>query len=281
MDLAKKKMGKTRTTHLPALNLAGLTSVTDINRFLDIIQVLPRVKRHFDLLCWLQGDFQSCLPHEIMLAAWGMPKKASLHIDVVSHLPGIRTASLHHAIKPFMRKLFNKWQENGCRPYRIEMPDGFLPGNNGTDDFVSHAFHEMRTAMVHAIKDERSQHFCVYAALSSTRTATNVLDKMEVLLPYVDTAFRQVPSLPEQCDDAVEDALESLDLSEREAEIMKWVRFGKTNQEIGLILDISAFTVKNHLQRIFRKLDVSNRAQAVAKLRVDGAGSGRRADGTW
>jgi DNA-binding CsgD family transcriptional regulator len=44
------------------------------------------------------------------------------------------------------------------------------------------------------------------------------------------------------------------------------VRNGKTNFEIGMILDISAFTVKNHLQRIFRKLDVVNRAQAVAKL---------------
>ena len=49
-------------------------------------------------------------------------------------------------------------------------------------------------------------------------------------------------------------------------EIMEWVRMGKTNHEIGMILDISAFTVKNHMQRIFKKLDVMNRAQAVSKL---------------
>ena len=55
-------------------------------------------------------------------------------------------------------------------------------------------------------------------------------------------------------------------LSSREHEIMDWVKQGKTNYEIGMILDISAFTVKNHLQRIFKKLDVLNRAQAVAKL---------------
>jgi DNA-binding CsgD family transcriptional regulator len=55
-------------------------------------------------------------------------------------------------------------------------------------------------------------------------------------------------------------------LSSREQEIMDWVKHGKTNYEIGMILDISAFTVKNHLQRIFKKLDVLNRAQAVAKL---------------
>ena len=41
---------------------------------------------------------------------------------------------------------------------------------------------------------------------------------------------------------------------------------GKTNDEIGSILDISTFTVKNHLQRIFKKIDVVNRSQAVAKI---------------
>jgi len=57
-------------------------------------------------------------------------------------------------------------------------------------------------------------------------------------------------------------------LTEREAEILKWVALGKTNPEIGSILEISAFTVKNHMQRVFKKLDVSNRAQAVGKFRA-------------
>ena len=48
---------------------------------------------------------------------------------------------------------------------------------------------------------------------------------------------------------------------------MGWVCSGKTNIEIGLILNISTFTVKNHLQRIFKKLDVVNRSQAVAEFR--------------
>jgi DNA-binding CsgD family transcriptional regulator len=55
-------------------------------------------------------------------------------------------------------------------------------------------------------------------------------------------------------------------LSEREHEIMHWVGHGKTNLEIGMILGISQFTVKNHLQRIFRKIDVRNRAQAITRI---------------
>ncbi|HCN68831.1 MAG TPA: hypothetical protein DIT03_11325, partial [Candidatus Accumulibacter sp.] len=51
-------------------------------------------------------------------------------------------------------------------------------------------------------------------------------------------------------------------LSSREREILQWVRRGKTNVEIGMILGISGFTVKNHLKSIFQKINVSNRAQA-------------------
>jgi DNA-binding CsgD family transcriptional regulator len=106
---------------------------------------------------------------------------------------------------------------------------------------------------------------------------------MELLLPYIDAALRQVAHLPVQYPDLPElkseidtgeDALESPSMQERgepglslrEQEIMHWVCMGKTNPEIGQILDISYFTVKNHLQRMFRKLDVMNRAQAVAKF---------------
>ena len=49
---------------------------------------------------------------------------------------------------------------------------------------------------------------------------------------------------------------------------MHWVAAGKTNPEIGAILDLSEFTIKNHLKRIFVKLDVINRAQAVGRFQT-------------
>ncbi|GEM_PF-1674911 len=54
-------------------------------------------------------------------------------------------------------------------------------------------------------------------------------------------------------------------LSVREREVLAWVQAGKTNYEIGLILGISEFTVKNHMKRICSKLDAGNRAHAIAK----------------
>ena len=55
-------------------------------------------------------------------------------------------------------------------------------------------------------------------------------------------------------------------MSKREREIMTWLITGKTNEEIGLILGISPNTVKNHLKRVYQKLDVFSRTQAVSKF---------------
>ena len=90
-------------------------------------------------------------------------------------------------------------------------------------------------------------------------------------MPCLDSVLRQITPLPQQrrqClkprPGAVQD--EALGLSERENQIMDWVAMGKTNSEIGSILNISAFTVKNHMQRIFQKLNVFSRTQAVSKI---------------
>ncbi|MBO3088549.1 response regulator transcription factor [Cellulomonas dongxiuzhuiae] len=53
-------------------------------------------------------------------------------------------------------------------------------------------------------------------------------------------------------------------LSEREAEIMDVVSQGLTNTQIARQLFLSEKTVKNHINRIFSKLGVTNRAQAIA-----------------
>ena len=54
-------------------------------------------------------------------------------------------------------------------------------------------------------------------------------------------------------------------ITEREKQILGWVREGMSNHEIGTELGISPLTVKNHVQKILRKLGAANRAQAVAR----------------
>lgn len=58
-------------------------------------------------------------------------------------------------------------------------------------------------------------------------------------------------------------------LSAREVEILARVAEGKTNVEISRVLDISPFTVKNHVQRILKKLGASNRTEAAVRYHRD------------
>jgi DNA-binding NarL/FixJ family response regulator len=53
-------------------------------------------------------------------------------------------------------------------------------------------------------------------------------------------------------------------LTSREAEVLLWISRGKPNRDIGEILSISPRTVNKHLEPIFVKLGVENRAAAAA-----------------
>lgn len=55
-------------------------------------------------------------------------------------------------------------------------------------------------------------------------------------------------------------------LSKRELEIAVLVSGGRTNQQIARALELSHKTVETHLGRIFRKLDVSSRAEVAAAV---------------
>ena len=53
-------------------------------------------------------------------------------------------------------------------------------------------------------------------------------------------------------------------LTRREAEVLLWISRGKSNRDASEILNISARTVNKHLEQIFIKMGVENRAAAAA-----------------
>jgi DNA-binding response OmpR family regulator/DNA-binding CsgD family transcriptional regulator len=57
---------------------------------------------------------------------------------------------------------------------------------------------------------------------------------------------------------------EQLGLTQREAEVLLWISRGKQNREVSEILEISPRTVNKHLEQIFQKMGVENRASATA-----------------
>lgn len=74
--------------------------------------------------------------------------------------------------------------------------------------------------------------------------------------------FRLSEELPAAGVDRLRSAL---GLTSREADVLLWLSRGKTNREIGEILSISPRTVNKHLEQVFTKLGVENRASAAAR----------------
>lgn len=260
-------------------------SPADLSHYHRVVTRAVNARNHFDVLVWLQGDMQLYLPHDILIAAWGNFATGTLRYDIISSIEGVRSncadsASCPAAVQcmtPLLKRLFSQWTEFGKKPFSYAADDGvFLRQDPGLQCALGAALGTMRSAMVHGIIDERGSHNCLYVAFNTQASATDMeRGAMAMVLPYIDIALRQVLHLPHQLHSKLEannTALARLreqhDLSARELEVLDWVTRGKTNPEIGLILDISEFTVKNHMQRVFRKLNVSNRAQAVGKLQA-------------
>jgi DNA-binding NarL/FixJ family response regulator len=59
-------------------------------------------------------------------------------------------------------------------------------------------------------------------------------------------------------------------LTDREREVLAWVGRGKTSSEIAIILGLRERTVNFHCDRAMKRLDVTNRTQAVAKAIANG-----------
>jgi len=246
----------------------------DFPGYRDIVTQGLLVERHSDVLRWMRGAVQECLPHDILLVGWGNFPEGAIQHDIVSELPGARSYAAGTDCLPFLLgKFHDSWVAAGRVPCRLDFRAfDYLLGSVSLPGSFADALHSMRSVLIHGVSDERSRQDCLYVLLSAHEDASeSAASALRILLPHIDGALRQVAHLPQQHKAAPPPAPKSpsedvCGLSERETQIMAWVAMGKTNSEIGSILNISAFTVKNHMQRIFQKLNVFNRAQAVSKV---------------
>jgi transcriptional regulator EpsA len=236
-------------------------------RVFHVIQESFTVNKHLDFFKWLQGSVSKLLPHDVLVAAWGDFSTGDLNFDVSSNLEDIRTQKLIDAPGVFtylMCNLHQRWIDNGERWFRINFFDAdginIQPPTAFTRKLVG-----MNSLLVYGVRDTRGKNDCIYVFFDRAREFQVQDSVLGLLMPHVDAALRRVEYIETPITQEVVDEFSLGGLSEREHEILHWVKTGKTNFEIGIILSISPNTVKNHLKRIFQKLDVSCRAQAVAK----------------
>lgn len=254
----------------------GVAPTTDdFQRFHALVSEVLAVRSHPALLTWLQGALQEYLPHDVLLAAWGDFHLGVVYYDLISGRPDVHTENASaKSVGILLKTLFDEWVERGKEPYSLNVGHEGVAWEHVLEPAtIASIMEQMSSSLVHGISDHRGRHDCLYIFFSQyPKRRRSDYAAIRILLPYIDAALRQVElrsghikgaASPVVTDQSTDDGL----LSPREMEIMHWVSLGKTNSEIGDILDVSAFTVKNHMQRIFKKMDVINRAQAVSKYK--------------
>jgi DNA-binding NarL/FixJ family response regulator len=95
--------------------------------------------------------------------------------------------------------------------------------------------------------------------------------------PALAQFLREIEALLAVPDDRAVPPLAGLsELTVRERQVLEQVAEGLANDEIAHALSLSPKTVRNHVSRIFDKLQVTTRAQAIVRARDSGLGRDRR-----
>jgi transcriptional regulator EpsA len=240
---------------------------------LRAIETSLQVKKRHQFFLWTQGPLQAFIPHKTLISLVTRDGEEMLVMDrfnscVVSEQT---FEDVCHPVDGVVMRAMRCWRETGDSPFLIapgvQMP---LVLYNRFRDQLEQV--EFGCAAGHGSTPVDgcgiSSSFFFFAHMPDTITVRHAYF-LELLMPHIHMAFLRTLGQADRVLIGADGSMHNLDLrnamSDREIEILGWVKEGKSNQEIGMALNISPLTVKNHVQRILRKLKVRNRAQAVSK----------------
>jgi len=227
-----------------------------------------RDERQFRL--WTQGPLQALLPHQVMLCLRFGEHDELLHVDCVHST--VLDAGLRERLADrddgLALRLARHCRGDGAGGARLP---AMLDAGPGADALkagpaLAPFQGELRglgldNLLIHGTERLPGGATCFILFGLPQRPGPRHAYFLELLLPYLHLALQRVGGAQAR----LRAAALARPVSAREAEVLRWVRQGKSNDEIGQILGISGLTVKNHLQRVYRLLGVSNRAHAIAR----------------
>jgi transcriptional regulator EpsA len=249
----------------------------ELERLLINFETSVKVRRRHQLYLWTQGVLQSFLPHETMLCGLGSVSGVGLRTEICSRavIDEAQVAGFCTGEQSLLLDMARHWADSSGAPMTIRSTDAHPLARrlqlNGVERAACHGMPEFGTA---SRKHISAGSFFVFLHLPET-ALPRYKYLLDLMLPHLHVALMHVCN--NEGADLVPDSAPEPALSERERQVLQWVRQGKTNHEIGQILSISPLTVKNHVQKILRKLNVSNRAQAAARgMKTDPAKQSKR-----
>jgi transcriptional regulator EpsA len=213
---------------------------------------------------WTQGLLQSLVPHELLVCALRNGSDTSYNVDCFSVAPGepARFSDLLRREVAVLPGLVSAWEKNSFFPVSLSCAAEAAGGGSFWRELQRIG---VQTITVHGTHDvaRRTQSLFIFACRPGS--ADDGRDySLQLVIPSLHAAWVRTQINPSS-DSSAPAASASGGLTGREHEVLRWVYLGKSNYEIGMILSISPLTVKNHVQKILRKLNVQNRTQAVGK----------------
>lgn len=234
-------------------------------RLHDVLRSGLEVRRRNQFYLWVQGALQAFIPHELMVCVHGDLARRNAMVECFSSYPlsDPDERLLAHRESGLAVQLVQAWTEAGGRPLVIGGDRGETPPPRRFELAIAEL--SLGRVAVHGLSAYAGfPASCFLFARLPAMPHAALSHALELMVPCLHASYvRMLASDTPAADDTLNRAQQLI--TAREIEILQWVRDGKSNQEIGLILGISPLTVKNHVQKILRKLVVQNRAQAVAK----------------
>lgn len=106
--------------------------------------------------------------------------------------------------------------------------------------------------------------------VSKTRGAEQLVTAVRAVLDgamYVAPEIKDLLDAPVTSNDFSKEKMESLGFTSQQAEVLSFICQGQSNKEIANKMKLSETTIKKHVTRIFQKIGVTSRAQAIVALR--------------
>ena len=223
-----------------------------------------RVYSRPQLFGWTQGLLQSLLRHELLLCAVREDRALTYQVECLASpwIDSEKVRALFQQDVELVAGLMRRWIEGEFRPV-VCTPGADVLAHGGFAAELRAL--EMDSVMVHGTYDSLGKPVSLFmlGAMAGDLRAEQAL-LLELIVPFLHLGWMR-SQLARPLED-VQAAPHTPDiLTVREKEILRWIHLGKSNFEIGTILGISPLTVKNHVQKILRKLNVRNRTQAVGR----------------
>jgi transcriptional regulator EpsA len=249
-------------------------AASDDEALLRALDAAREVRRKPQLFLWMQNHLRRFVPHEVALCAAMHPGAVGLtcHVFHAVPLPPELLAGLSEPSTPTVSALVARGTARLALgldgPEAIPLSD--LSGDPLAPALVRQGFTHL---LMQGVASAREPHALDSLFVLLTRGAPPGAAQtraMELLLPPLHlmtlrAGGHEVPAPAAARDRAAGLPDRARALTLRERQILAQVREGRRNAEVGEALGISALTVKNHLQKILRKLGAANRAQAVAE----------------